>query len=369
MSSPTIAATSQTNTKSPSNSQKSSPVKTKDETPIYQQSGKYYSKNGTVLRKEFYSTPALNGQVGDKKDVAIDVDIVDSKKTINDEDKSERGTQGYFTLPSKTKQKKSLELHDGYRTLTKIRPVATTVKPPMVINTSPTLPPPEHPPPPPPSTQVVKVDSSNIPNSPPSDYAKVERKTVPTSPPASSDSPLSPTSGVMSSFKPSDNAKLYASPESIHALGYRIPQKHGGSPLNGPIHDPINGITSVQVTKQKKSPTRANSMPPRPKPLLTSPPPSTPPPPPPPVEGQAMETYKVNGVKYTTYTTFRSPLTPDDNQFEGATPDIPEPDYSDPESDHHRRASTTTLEKKKKKSVSFVIDEGGLRKTSFWEAL
>ncbi|XP_040569344.1 uncharacterized protein Prosap isoform X2 [Lepeophtheirus salmonis] len=404
MSSPTIAATSQTNTKSPSNSQKSSPVKTKDETPIYQQSGKYYSKNGTVLRKEFYSTPALNGQAGDKKDVAIDVverkihsqedinkatlsqDIVDSKKTINDEDKSERGTQGYFTLPSKTKQKKSLELHDGYRTLTKIRPVATTAKPPMVINTSPTLPPPEHPPPPPPSTQVVKVDSSNIPNSPPSDYAKVERKTVPTSPPASSDSPLSPTSGVMSSFKPSDNAKLYASPESIHALGYRIPQKHGGSPLNGPIHDPINGITSVQVTKQKKSPTRANSMPPRPKPLLvrkmeqqlpdipsnplppppppalqqqqTSPPPSTPPPPPPPVEGQAMETYKVNGVKYTTYTTFRSPLTPDDNQFEGATPDIPEPDYSDPESDHHRRASTTTLEKKKKKSVSFVIDEG-----------
>jgi hypothetical protein len=27
----------------------------------------------------------------------------------------------------------------------------------------------------------------------------------------------------------------------------------------------------------------------------------------------AAETYSVNGVAYTTYTTFRSPLTPDDN--------------------------------------------------------
>ena len=50
------------------------------------------------------------------------------------------------------------------------------------------------------------------------------------------------------------------------------------------------------------------------------------------------------GINYTTYTTFRSPLTPDD-----MPPAIPEPDY-EPEKILERNTI------KKKKSVSFVED-------------
>ena len=62
------------------------------------------------------------------------------------------------------------------------------------------------------------------------------------------------------------------------------------------------------------------------------------------INSEPKETYSVNGINYTTYTTFRSPLTPDD-----IPPQIPEPDYEPQES--------KTLERiKKKKSVSFVED-------------
>jgi hypothetical protein len=87
----------------------------------------------------------------------------------------------------------------------------------------------------------------------------------------------------------------------------------------------------------------------------------------------ANESYVVNGVNYTTYTTFRSPLTPDgddeDVEENGFDPDltptvsvenfgeplIPEPDYdlSDPEYAQMMEQRA----KKKKKSVSFVMNE------------
>merc|ERR1712223_936876 len=49
--------------------------------------------------------------------------------------------------------------------------------------------------------------------------------------------------------------------------------------------------------------------------------------------GDAKETYSINGVNYTTYTTFRSPLTPDeipDVNFIEKPPMIPEPDHEEP---------------------------------------
>lgn len=66
-------------------------------------------------------------------------------------------------------------------------------------------PPPSHPPPPPPVGQVVKVDVSKALG----EYANVnimdeER-----------------TSHVMSSFRPGDSAKLYASPEVVMSVGYK----------------------------------------------------------------------------------------------------------------------------------------------------
>ncbi|KAK3885694.1 hypothetical protein Pcinc_010114 [Petrolisthes cinctipes] len=73
-------------------------------------------------------------------------------------------------------------------------------------------PPPTHPPPPPPLGQLVKVDISRSK----SDYATVGL--APTTPDST---PLSPV--VQSSFRPTDSAKLYASPEEIKAVGYRSP--------------------------------------------------------------------------------------------------------------------------------------------------
>nr|XP_027226662.1 protein shank-like isoform X2 [Penaeus vannamei] len=74
-------------------------------------------------------------------------------------------------------------------------------------------PPPTHPPPPPPLGQLVKVDISRSK----SDYATVG--VAPSTPEAM---PVSP--GVQSSFRPTDCAKLYASPEEIKTVGYRSPE-------------------------------------------------------------------------------------------------------------------------------------------------
>ena len=72
----------------------------------------------------------------------------------------------------------------------------------------------------------------------------------------------------------------------------------------------MNDATAADFQK-KKSPTRANSMPPRPNrpqvlkrhatevPVTSAAPGATP-----------VETYSINGINYTTYTTFRSPMTP-----------------------------------------------------------
>ncbi|CAN8022810.1 unnamed protein product, partial [Ixodes persulcatus] len=63
-------------------------------------------------------------------------------------------------------------------------------------------PPPSHPPPPPPVGHVLKVDVSNAVG----DYANVDGL---------------PDSKVMSSFRPGDSAKLYASPESLTNVAYK----------------------------------------------------------------------------------------------------------------------------------------------------
>ena len=89
-----------------------------------------------------------------------------------------------------------------------------------------------------------------------------------------------------------------------------------------PEDEPESGHKSggASVSPKKKSPTRANSMPPRPNrpqvlkrnateipmtavatAVQAAAPVATP-----------IETYSINGINYTTYTTFRSPMTPDD---------------------------------------------------------
>ncbi|XP_014240790.1 SH3 and multiple ankyrin repeat domains protein 3 isoform X2 [Cimex lectularius] len=71
----------------------------------------------------------------------------------------------------------------------------------------PPLPPPTHPPPPPPSgPQIVKVELN-----PDSNYGSVAAK----------DTTNGETDGIMSSFKPASNAKLYASPVDVKTVGFR----------------------------------------------------------------------------------------------------------------------------------------------------
>uniref|UniRef100_V9IDT4 PDZ domain-containing protein n=1 Tax=Apis cerana TaxID=7461 RepID=V9IDT4_APICE len=83
------------------------------------------------------------------------------------------------------------------------------------------LPPPNHPPPPPPVGQVVKVNvGANVPDvvTPASVYDNMAHiQQVKELAAATVDGSY----GVMSSFRPSNSAKLYASPEDMKTVGYR----------------------------------------------------------------------------------------------------------------------------------------------------
>lgn len=74
----------------------------------------------------------------------------------------------------------------------------------LLLGTNRNLPPPTHPPPPPPLVQVVKVDVSRGSQS---EYDNVNRELL--------------EEGIVSSFRPTANAKLYASPEDMKTVGYR----------------------------------------------------------------------------------------------------------------------------------------------------
>lgn len=135
-------------------------------------------------------------------------------------------------------------------------------------------PPPTHPPPPPPVGQVVRVDVSRSR----SEYAKV---TV-TSSSSSSDEPTSkpPPTSVMSSFRPGDSAKLYASPQEIGIIGYHAPptrqqqqqqQQVTSNAHHHHHHPPPPTVKSVSTTSL-----RSRSLPPNvPPPAKTSSPSSS----------------------------------------------------------------------------------------------
>jgi len=272
---------------------------------------------------------------------------------------------GYYTLPNKKTQ-----VDDGYRTLTRIRPVQTRSnsipqKPsPTSEGTStigPAGPAPSHPPPPPPLSHLVAVDTSGRSSS---DYARIGI------------SQEAPSCGPASSFNPASNARLYESPRDVANIGYKSP----------------NNKPNAEV--KKRSPTRTHSLPPRPtRPMVLKRA----------EEPETTETYSVNGVSYTTYTTFRSPITPDEcesvsnrlfseNLDESAetpmtptnegylnqdgnhesTPHIPEPDYDVSDVDNQsysgsesswrdtatlRRNQRNERDRKKKKTVSFIMNE------------
>ena len=335
------------------------------------------SAEGNNLHKDYHSTPDLPTTGPDQVPEVEDVPRLENisggeprpRRTHSQEDlqralaggeeaaKVSSVHPGYFTLPHRRSQPAS---GGEVRTVTRIRPIQARSNSVGASHhrTSPG-PAPSHPPPPPP------------PPAPPatSDYAKLG---------LSQEAPGTlEGSNPVSSFNPASNAKLYESPKEVGNIGYKpANNKPGGSGGDG----------------KKKSPTRTHSLPPRPtRPMVLKR-----------MEDPAStETYSVNGVNYTTYTTFRSPITPEecpdsvstrlfpDSQEESAEtpttptnegyresePHIPEPDYDMSDLDNNSysgsesgswRDSTATLrrnmrnndrDRKKKKTVSFIMNE------------
>jgi len=317
------------------------------------------------LHKEYHSTPDLEVKTATDDDLP---DLEEIKPEKRRSQSNEYMGPGYFTLPGKKSQLSELLQESSFRTLTKIRPVQSRTNSlprkscsQMDYSKIELLmrgPAPTHPPPPPPISQIVAVDTSSFSVS---DYARVETQTN------------SKKRGPVSSFKP-DSVPIYS---TTQATGETIP---GKSP-------------------KKRSPTRTHSLPPRPsRPMVLKR-----------IEGYAetpasSETYSVNGINYTTYTTFRSPITPDEcdsvsnrlfietvasaipetpttptnlrhfqvrsksSTSRENTPHIPDPDYdlsdndmslSGSDSSTLRRNNNLWLERerKKKKTVSFIMDE------------
>ncbi|GAB6022714.1 hypothetical protein CHUAL_006810 [Chamberlinius hualienensis] len=107
-------------------------------------------------------------------------------------------------------------------------------------------PPPTHPPPPPPVGQVVKVDVSR---------SRADK--IPSNVPQSSNHYQSSFTGVMSSFRPGDSAKLYASPQDIGIIGYRQMSPQLPPPTTNAPQPPSTSTNTSQQTHHKPVSTTA----------------------------------------------------------------------------------------------------------------
>lgn len=97
------------------------------------------------------------------------------------------------------------------------------------LNLPPTHPPPNHPPPPPPVGQVVKVDITRG-----SEYdstVKLQKQLVQQGKIGTPGEQTEDGTEIRSSFKPTNNAKLYASPQDLRNLSLR--QREGNTPSAG----------------------------------------------------------------------------------------------------------------------------------------
>ncbi|XP_069675317.1 protein shank isoform X6 [Periplaneta americana] len=133
-----------------------------------------------------------------------------------------------------------------------------------VVTGRPPLPPPTHPPPPPPVGQLVKVDVSRGTLKPgttaPTEYANMTNNTkVETN--AGTTSTLGRSSSaagdgeVMSSFRPANSAKLYASPEDVKSVGYRsrsLPA-HSARPQVRKSHSLRSSASSFKPSSQQSA--------------------------------------------------------------------------------------------------------------------
>lgn len=115
-------------------------------------------------------------------------------------------------------------------------------------------PPPDEPPPPPPIGQIVKVDVSKAHG----DYASVTIANI-------------KKDEVMSSFRPGDSAKLYASPETVNNVGIKSEQPN--APDDGGTLNRVRKYPSTQSTTSRSNllPPKMNNGPPTTLPQHTCP--------------------------------------------------------------------------------------------------
>lgn len=146
--------------------------------------------SGTTVLKDFNSEPELN---------APEPDLARRRS------RSQENLAVYGDAWKKMEEiwkKKPVRIYAETTAVKVPPPVAATLPPAEQASQSSRKPPPSHPPPPPPVGQMLKVDVSNAIG----DYANVDGI---------------PDSKVMSSFRPGDSAKLYASPESLTHVAYK----------------------------------------------------------------------------------------------------------------------------------------------------
>ncbi|XP_071442143.1 SH3 and multiple ankyrin repeat domains protein 3 [Hetaerina americana] len=102
--------------------------------------------------------------------------------------------------------------HHSWRSLERLAPPSghSTRSLPRRPGQAPAPPPPNHPPPPPPGQDASATDGD-------ANYANLDAGDAPPHPPDAA------PSTIMSSFRPAEGAKLYASPEDVKTVAYRVP--------------------------------------------------------------------------------------------------------------------------------------------------
>ena len=187
-----------------------------------------------------------------------------------------------------------------YRAVKPCRPVySSSTLPKRASSPHCTAPPPNHPPPPPPPpSQMVRVDLTKSH----SEYAVT----------AGGD-PARPTTPVMSSFRPADNAKLYALPEDAKSVGYMTLRPTSSSKKPASPAPPASAGSSPSSSAAARS----KSLPPR--------------------------SVRPNvAVKSATGSpTKQQHEEPRVNVIVNSTPLIPDPDYDSDEEIHHKNNNHT----------------------------
>ena len=224
----TAVSTSDNNKIKTSSSANSSPAMTKKKVynSVAQMKRSKHQQDSSVIHKDYHSTPDLQS-VQEKVEEQHDNDVSQELDQFNRNAPRKIHSQEDLHLLLK-ESASQVNLHPaGYFTLPHKRSSSAARSGPA----------PSHPPPPPPPpAPISSTQSRTLTKSNSSDYAKV--------------SPQKEQGPPASSFNPSSSARLYESPKDVANIAYS------------------HNVPSNSVNKNKKSPTRTNSLPSRPRPMV-----------------------------------------------------------------------------------------------------